>query len=616
MAGNPYSTGSALASAAGPSGVDERVRSALDARELPTGEVLRRIAGFVAPHAGWLLVSFVAAAVSVVAQLYVPILIGQAIDVCVGAGRVDFEVLGATALRLLAVVAVASLCQWLSGYGTNRLSFRTVRDLRVEAYAKLNRLTVATIDGHPRGDLVARVSSDVDAMGDGLLQGLNQLLVGVVTIVGTLCFMLSLSVAVTAVVVVVTPLSILAAGAIARFSRDSFAQQQRLQGELSAFVEERVGNQALVRLFGREQASQEAFDAMNAELYVAGEHAQFVSSLTNPGTRVVNNLTYAAVALMGVLGLATGWPAPLTVGQVQSFLSYANQYMKPFNEISGVVTQLQAAFASARRLFALLDAPEVEPDAPDALELGRPRGKLEVRDVSFGYVEGQTVLDGVSFCARPGQRIAIVGPTGAGKTTIMNLFLRFYDPREGTIYLDDVDISRVRTASLRRAFGMVLQESWIFQGTVADNIAYGRPDATRAQIEAAAHAARADRFIKRLPQGYDTVLSEDGGSLSAGQRQLLCIARVMLADPPVLLLDEATSSIDTRTEALVTRAFDELISGRTSVVVAHRLSTVRDADCILVLDGGGIRERGTHDELLAAGGLYAELYRSQFAAQA
>lgn len=590
-----------------PGGRDDSLKSALS-----TGQVLGRLIGCIRPHLGSFLLSFAASAISVVLQLYVPILVGRGIDCIIAAGRVDFSALAPLLLQLIAVIVGAAAFQWVQGYCVNRLAYETVRDLRTQANDKLSRMPISFIDSHAHGDLMSRVVNDADQVGDGLLQGLTQFFTGAVTIAGTLAFMLSISVPMAVVVVLVTPLSVLVASAIARFSNSSFVDQQRIQGQLGGYVEELVGCQKLVDVFAHGDEVLKGFDALNQKLYVAGERAQFLSSLSNPGTRAVNNVIYAIVAVMGCICVITGWPAALTVGGVQTFLSYANQYTKPFNEITGVITQIQAAFASARRLFALMDASEEEPDAPDAVELDEPRGSVELSHVDFSYVPTRPLLRDICVHAEPGQRFALVGPTGCGKTTLINLLLRFYDVDAGEIRVDGADTSCIARDSLRRAFGMVLQDSWLFEGTVHDNIAYGKPDATREEVVAAAERARADSFIRALPQGYDTVIPEDGGTFSQGQRQLLCIARVMLTDPAILLLDEATSSIDTRTELQVQRAFDELMKGRTSFIVAHRLSTIRNADCILVMRDGEIIERGTHDELLAAGGAYAELYTSQF----
>ncbi len=584
-----------------------------NAPQMPTGQVTRRLLSYVRPHMPAFVVSFVSAAISVTLQLYTPIIIGEGIDCIVGAGQVDFDLLMPLIVRLAIVVVAAAAFQWLQGYCVNRLSYETVRDLRVQASDKLSRMPLSFIDSHAHGDLISRVVNDVDQVGDGLLQGFTQLFTGVVTIVGTLVFMLSISVSMAVVVVLVTPLSIFAAGMIAKLSNKSFAAQQRIQGQLGGHIEEYVGEQKLVEAFAFGERAQERFDALNAELYTAGEHAQFMSSLSNPGTRFINNIIYAVVAVIGCVGVITGVPARLTVGQVQTFLSYANQYTKPFNEVTSVITQIQTAFASARRVFALLDATEEEPDAVDAVELADPRGAVRFEHVDFSYVPERKLLEDICINAEPGRRFALVGPTGCGKTTLINLLLRFYDIDSGEILVDGRPSRDYTRASLRRSFGMVLQETWLFEGTVHENIAYGRPGATREEVVEAARRAHADKFIRQLPDGYDTVIGEGGGSFSQGQAQLLCIARVMLTDPAILLLDEATSSIDTRTELQVQAAFDELMAGRTSFVVAHRLSTIRNADCILVLRDGHIIEHGTHDELLAAGGFYADLYNSQWA---
>lgn len=639
---NPYtSTGSVSTVAsniAGGSSSKNNVRAAgalAPAMPLTTKQVTRRLMAFVRPHATSFATSFVSAGLSVVLQLYVPIVVGRAIDLIIGMGRVDFAALAPLLVQFALVVLAASALQWVQGYCVNLLTYRCVRDMRVDASEKIGRMPISFIDAHPHGDLISRVVNDVDQIGDGLLQGFNQLFTGVVTIVGTLLFMLSISVPMAVVVVLVTPLSIMAATLIAKFSNKSFTAQQRIQGQLGAHIEEYVGSQRLVSTFCYGDRAQERFDAMNGELYTAGERAQFLSSLSNPGTRFINNLIYAAVAVIGCMCVITGWPAPLTVGGVQTFLSYANQYTKPFNEVTNVITQLQTAYASARRLFALLDADEESPDKvdPEALAVpvvpsdgsaqpagsallggsdGSARGEVVFDHVNFSYTPERPLLQDICIHAAPGQRIALVGPTGCGKTTLINLLLRFYDVQGGRIELDGVDIASYARADLRSRFGMVLQDTWLFEGTVHDNIAYGRPGATRGQVERAAVRAHADGFINALPQGFDTVIGEGGGTLSQGQRQLLCIARVMLCDPEILLLDEATSSIDTRTEAQVQAAFDELMRGRTSFVVAHRLSTIREADCILVMRDGRIIERGTHEQLLLQGGFYAELYNSQW----
>lgn len=584
-----------------------------DPERYPVGVVTRRLLGYVRPHMGSFVASFVSAAISVVLQLYTPIIIGEGIDLIVGAGRVDFTALLPLVTRLAFVVVGASAFQWLQGYCVNRLSYETVRDMRIETSDKLSRMPLSFIDSHAHGDLLSRVVNDVDQVGDGLLQGFTQLFTGVITIVGTLVFMLSINVTMTLVVVLVTPLSIFAAGAIAKLSNKSFTAQQRIQGQLGGHIEEYVGEQKLVDAFAFGDRAKAGFDALNAELYTAGEHAQFMGSLSNPGTRFINNIIYAVVAVIGCIGVITGIPAALTVGGVQIFLSYANQYTKPFNEVTNVITQIQTAYASARRVFALVDAAEEEPDAVDAAELVDPRGSVRFEHVDFSYVPNRKLLQDICIDAEPGKRFALVGPTGCGKTTLINLLLRFYDVDAGKILVDGRSSHEYTRASLRRSFGMVLQDTWLFAGTVAENIAYGRPSASRDEIVDAAKRAHAHKFIVQLPQGYDTVIGEDGGAFSQGQKQLLCIARVMLTDPAILLLDEATSSIDTRTELQVQAAFDELMQGRTSFVVAHRLSTIRNADCILVMRDGQIIERGTHDELLTARGFYAELYNSQFA---
>ena len=608
---NPYaSTGSVSTVAASAAGDCRSLPDALEAPAMGAGEVLRRLWGFMGGRRSMVAAAALVALATVGMQLYVPILVGQAIDCIVGAGRVDFAALAPLVIRAALLIAGASGLQLFQGLLINKIGYGVVRDARVAAAGKLTRLPMGAIDGHARGDYLARVVNDAEQVGDGLLQGMLQLLTGSATIVGTLVFMVGVSGPMALAVALATPLSIAASMAIARLSAGGFAEQQRLQGRVAAHIEEYVGCLDLVRSFGYADRAEAEFDELNAALSDVGERAQFVSSLSNPGSRFVNNIIYAIVAVLGCICVITGSPAPLTVGGVQVFLAYASQYAKPFNEVAGVIGQVQAALASAARLFELLDAEE-ERDG-GAVGLGPAHGEVVFDHVEFGYEPGRPVLRDVSFRARPGARIALVGPTGCGKTTLINLLLRFYDADAGNIFLDGVDIRSLDRSALRRSFGMVLQDTWLFEGTVRENIAYGAPGATDEEVERAAARARARHFIEALPRGFDTEVEEGGGSLSMGQRQLVCIARAMLADPAVLLLDEATSSIDTRTERQVQEAFDELMSDRTSIVVAHRLSTIRDADCILVMRDGRIVERGTHDDLLAENGFYAELHRSQF----
>ena len=570
-------------------------------------QILKRVLAFSKPYAGYLVLALVSAVVSVGMTLYAPILIGRGIDLIIGPGNVDFRGIFYDIVLLACVVAVGALFQWGLAQCTNILAYRTVRDLRIAVFDKLERVPLKFIDSNAHGDLISRVVNDIDQVSDGLLQGFTQLFTGVVTILGTLGFMLSVSPVIALVVVVLTPLSLFVAAFIAKRSYQKFREQSET---LSGYAEELVGGQRVVKAFGYEDRAQDAFEEINARLYSCGVKAQFYSSLTNPCTRFVNAMVYAAVGVCGAIAALRGG---LTVGQLSAFLQYANQYTKPFNEISGVVTELQTAIACAGRVFEVLDSQDETPDAPDALAMQESRGQVNLDNVSFSYNPEKRFIENLNLYANPGQRIAIVGPTGCGKTTVINLLMRFYDVDAGEIRVDEVDIRKITRSSLRGQFGMVLQDTWLFAGTVRDNIAYGRPDATQEQIVAAAKAAHAHSFIKRLPQGYDTVLSEDGGNLSQGQRQLLSIARVMLTDPPMLILDEATSSIDTRTEIYVQRAFTKMMEGRTCFIVAHRLSTIREADCILVMRDGQIVEQGTHESLLRKSGFYAQLYNSQFA---
>ena len=570
--------------------------------------LLRRVLGLVGPYWFFVVSSLICAAVSVAAQLLVPILCGDAIDAMLGMGRVDFALVGRVAFAIALSTAIAAAAQWVLAACNNRIAFRVSRDLRLKAMAKLQRLPLAYLDRHPSGDLVSRMIADVDTFSDGLLLGFTQFFSGVLTIAGTLVLMARIHLGVTAVVVVLTPLSLFAAGFITRRTYRYFRDQTAIRGEQTALVEEQIQGQRVVQAFGHEQESLAAFDDVNDRLRDASVKAVFFSSLTNPVTRFVNSVVYAAVGLTGAL-LALG--GGISVGQLSVFLSYANQYAKPFNEISGVVTELQNALACIQRVFDLLDAPDQIPDAADAVVL-EPDGRVRLENVSFSYVPERPLIEHFHLDVQPGQRIAIVGPTGCGKTTLINLLLRFYDVNDGAISAAGQDIRSVTRASLRKSYGMVLQDTWLRAGTIRENIAYGKPEATLEEITAAAQAAHAHSFIRRLPQGYDTVIAEDGGNLSQGQKQLLCIARVMLCLPPMLILDEATSSIDTRTEIKIQKAFAAMMEGRTSFIVAHRLSTIREADVILVMRDGKIIEQGDHRSLLAQGGFYAALYNSQF----
>lgn len=551
------------------------------------------------------------AAVSVAAQLYVPILTGNAIDFMIGAGKVDFGAVWSVLKVILAATAITAVSQWIFGICNNKITYSVSRDLRNAAIAKIQKLPVSYLDAHPTGDLVSRVIADVEQFADGLLMGFTQFFTGLLTILGTLAFMLYVNVPITLVVVCVTPLSFVVAGFIARKTFRNFRIQSEVRGQQTAYINEMIEGQRVVQAFCQEKESLEQFDEMNTRLQDASLKAIFFSSITNPATRFVNNVVYAGVALVGALYAVAGG---ITVGQLSCFLSYANQYTKPFNEISGVVTELQNAMACAGRIFELLDEKERPEDVPDArvLTTGEVDGTVEISDVSFRYVPERSLIEHFNLTVKPGQRVAIVGPTGCGKTTIINLLMRFYDVDSGQIRVSGTDIRRITRHSLRKSYGMVLQDTWLKSGTIYENIAYGKPDATREEVEKAAKAAHAHSFIKRLPDGYDTVISEDGGNISQGQKQLLCIARVMLCLPPMLILDEATSSIDTRTEIRIQNAFAKMMEGRTSFIVAHRLSTIREADVILVMENGRIMEQGTHEDLLKKKGFYAKLYNSQY----
>ena len=569
---------------------------------------LTRVLHKIRPYSLFVVCSLIVAAVSVAAQLYIPILCGDAIDLMLGKGNVDFAGVGRIIVEVLVVAVVAAFAQWLLSVCNNRITFSVSRDLRNEALRKIQTLPLSYLDSHPSGDIVSRMVADVDTFADGLLMGFTQLFSGVLTILGTLLFMLSENVVITLVVVCITPLSLLVASFLAKRSYKYFQGQSSVRGEQTALVNEMIEGQKVVQAFGHETESLAAFDEVNGRLQDVSLKAIFFSSMTNPATRFVNNIVYAGVGLVGALYTVRGG---ITIGQLSVFLSYANQYTKPFNEISGVVTELQNALACAARVFELLDADDQVPEAANAPVL-QPDGHVQLENVSFRYLPDRPLIEGLSLDVKPGQRIAIVGPTGCGKTTLINLLMRFYDVNGGSIKVSGTDIRDVTRASLRGSYGMVLQDTWLRAGTVRENIAYGKPDATLEEVVAAAKAAHADSFIRRLPEGYDTVIAEDGGNISQGQKQLLCIARVMLCLSPMLILDEATSSIDTRTEVRIQKAFARMMQGRTSFIVAHRLSTIREADVILVMKDGHIVEQGNHDELLAAGGFYAKLYNSQF----
>ena len=561
-----------------------------------------------------LILSLALAALTVALSLYIPVLVGNAIDQIIDARHVYFDKITPILVAVGICAAVAALAQWLMNAVNNKITYHVVRDMRAEAFRKIEQLPLKYLDGHAHGDIVSRVISDVDTFADGLLMGFTQLFTGLITILGTLIFMLTIRPTITLVVVVITPVSLLVARFIANRTYSMFRLQSSTRGEQTALIDEMVGNQKLVRAFGHEDEAVAAFDEINGRLEHCSLRAIFFSSITNPSTRFVNSLVYAAVGITGALtALATlTSPNPFTVGQLSAFLSYANQYTKPFNEISGVITELQNALACAARLFDLIEETPVPSDEGKD-ELAAARGEIVMENVTFSYTPERKLFEDFSLHIHPGQKVAIVGPTGCGKTTLINLLMRFYDIQSGRILVDGTDIREVTYDSLRRNFGMVLQETWLKAGTVRDNIAMGKPDATDEEIIAAAKAAHAHSFIKRLPQGYATPIGEDGGGLSQGQRQLLCIARVMLCLPPILILDEATSSIDTRTEIRIQKAFDRMTEGRTSFIVAHRLSTIREADLILVMKDGSIIEQGDHRTLLKQNGFYAQLYNSQFA---
>ncbi|MCD8025847.1 MAG: ABC transporter ATP-binding protein/permease [Clostridiales bacterium] len=564
----------------------------------------------IKPYSGYLILALLSAVISVSLTLYIPVLTGEAIDNIIDTGNVNFENISKILLYIAAGIVGVTVFQWIMNYFTNIISYKTVRDLRREVFGKFNNVPLSYIDSNSHGDLISRVINDVDAVGDGLTQMFLQLFSGIVTIAGTLVFMLMIDWRIAIAVVVLTPLSLFVAAFIGKLSHRRFSQQQELQGEISSYVEEHVGNQRIVKAFSYEQRAFDEFDKFNTELYDVGFKAQFAGALANPGTRFVNAMVYAAVGIFGALTAISG---TLSIGQLSCFLTYANQYTKPFNEVTGVLTQLQTALAAAGRVFEVIEAEDEAPEPKNAKQLEGCRGNVSISNISFSYTREKPLITDFSLDVKSGEHVAVVGPTGCGKTTLINLLMRFYETDSGKITIDGVDIKDISRNNLRRMYGMVLQDSWLFCGTIMENLRYGSENATDEEVIAAAKAAYAHSFIRRMPQGYNTVISEGGGNLSQGQKQLLCIARAMLSNPPMLILDEATSSIDTLTESRVQKAFAKMMKGRTSFVVAHRLSTIRESDVILVMKDGNIVEQGTHEELLAKQGFYSTLYNSQFA---
>lgn len=571
---------------------------------------LARILNYIGVYRWLVLLSLALAAVTVATTLYAPILVGEGVDLILGPGNVDFAELAVILKQIAVVILITAFAQWLMNHINNRITYHVVKDIRTRAFNHLEILPLGYIDSHQYGDVISRIIADIDQFSEGLLMGFTQLFTGILTILGTLGFMLVVNPLITVVVVLVTPLSLFVASYIAKKTYAMFQLQSRTRGELTSLVDEMIGNQKVVQAFGYEDEAQQRFEEINERLRSCSLRAIFFSSITNPSTRFVNSMVYASVGVVGAYAAIRGI---LSVGQLSIFLSYANQYTKPFNEISGVVTELQNALACAARVFELIDEPAIPAEDSNAVDLKKVDGSVKLEQVSFSYNPQNSLIENLNLDVRPGQRVAIVGPTGCGKTTLINLLMRFYDVNRGTIRVSGYDIRHLTRKSLRKNYGMVLQETWLKSGTIRENIAYGRPDAALEDIIQAAKDAHAHSFIKRMPQGYDTQITEDGGNLSQGQKQLLCIARVMLCLPPMLILDEATSSIDTRTEIRIQKAFASMMQGRTSFIVAHRLSTIREADMILVMKDGHIIEHGTHEELLGQEGFYADLYRSQFA---
>ncbi|MBO6114949.1 MAG: ABC transporter ATP-binding protein [Lachnospiraceae bacterium] len=572
--------------------------------------ILKRIMQHIKKYTFWVVLSFACAFISVIATLYAPILTGDAINLIIKPGEVDFDGIKEIIVKFLMVVGITALSQWVMSIINNHITYMVVKDIRIETFNHLSDMPLSYIDSHAHGEIVSRIVTDIDQFADGLLMGFSQLFTGIVTIIGTLCFMLYLNVSIALVVVVLTPLSLFVAAFIAKRTYKLFRGQSESRGELTELVDEMIGEQKIVQAFGYEDDALKRFEIINDKLEKDSMNATFYSSLVNPSTRFVNGLVYAAVGIIGAFAVLRG---KLSVGRLTSFLSYANQYTKPFNEISNVITELQNAIACAGRVFELIDEPGEVSEPVGARVLDKAKGEIVIEDVSFSYTEDKKLIEHLNLLVKPGMRVAIVGPTGCGKSTLINLLMRFYDVNAGSISVDGTDIRKMTRESLRDNYGMVLQETWLKTGTIRDNITYGKPDATDEEVIEAAKKAHSHSFIKRLPNGYDTVITEDGGNLSQGQKQLLCITRVMLLMPPMLILDEATSSIDTRTEIRIQKAFNKMMEGRTSFVVAHRLSTIKEADIILVMKDGNIIEKGSHEELLALNGFYSNLYNAQFA---
>ncbi|MGN0607218.1 MAG: ABC transporter ATP-binding protein [Oscillospiraceae bacterium] len=572
-------------------------------------KTLKRIFSYTKPYMRYFITAIISAFAGVILSLVVPILTGEAVDAAVGKSDVDFASLGNTAIKMVIIILLSTVFQWIMALCTNKLSYNTARDIRKDIFAKLNKLPVSYIDSHSKGNITGTVINDMEIVSDGLLQGFTQLFTGIVTILGTLCLMFSISVRITVVVIIMTPISLFAASKITKLSHDSFSKQSQCRGNMNGFIDEMVGNQQLVKAFAYEEYAEQDFEKLNNDIEYYGARATFFASMSNPTTRFVNGLIYAVAGLTGALSVVSG---RFSVGNLISFLSYANQYTKPFNEISGVIAEFQNAVASAERIFGIIDEQEETPD-DNLPELEKCDGTVEMKNVSFSYTPDRKLIENFSVSVKQGEKVAIVGRTGCGKTTIINLILRFYDIDSGEIRVSGHNIKEIKRDSLRSVYGMVLQDTWLFSGTIAENIAYSRPDATMEEIIEAAKAVHAHSFIKRLSDGYNTHIGENGGALSQGQKQLISIARIMLANPPMLILDEATSNIDIRTEQYVQRAFDKIMKGKTVFIIAHRLSTIKNADTILVMNDGNIIEQGNHNQLMAKGGFYAEMYQSRLA---